>query len=209
MGWTSYEAPVKIRKGKRYIDRKEECDKLYNYFVIDDKTKEKIGKVEVVNSAVVSSTYYAAVRYTKFATAIEKESSKIFAVVVLTKTDIKNEYNFYYKEMDENCGPCKYDCPVAILNILSPTENKNAIEWREKCNEVRKLKSLPTNLSNLPVGTKVMFKAPFEFKLYKKGESVTVWKTRKPHSNTTYWTDGHYAYDARVIGDEYEIVEED
>ena len=35
--------------------------------------------------------------------------------------------------LDENMGPCEADCPASILDLLSPTDNKHALDWRERC----------------------------------------------------------------------------
>lgn len=205
MGWTSYHVDPKYKNGKPYIDRKEECDKLFNQQMVTMESREPIGKYEVIKSAVAGTTYYAAVKMTKFA---EPEKATIFAVVVLTQIDNSSHYNFSYKDMEESMGPYKYDCPVGILNILSPTENKYALEWREKCRETRRWKSCPTSLTNLPVGTRIKFKAPFDMKMYKKGDEITVWKANRAIKGT-YWIDGHYAYPTKIIGNEYEIVKVD
>lgn len=203
MGWTSYGVDVKYKGNKKYIDRKEECDRLFNQDMIG-----KVGKYEVLRSTVVGAVYYAAVKKTKFATDVEPEKSEVFGVVVLTRTNINETYNFSYKDMDETCGPCYYDCPNVILDLLSPTENEYANEWRQKCREKTKLKSLPTNLSKLPVGAKIKFLAPFDTQTYKKGEEIILWKEKKMPKGT-YWIDGKHAYPAKFIGNEYEIIEEE
>lgn len=203
MGWTSYHVEPKYKKGKPYIDRKEECDKLFNQPMVTADSKEQIGKYEVVKSSVIGTTYYAAVKMTKFA---EPEKATTFAVVVLTKIDNSDHYNFSYKDMEESMGPCQYNCPVGILNILSPTENKYALKWRAKCREIGMLKRSPNNLSNLPVGSRIKFKAPFDMKMYKKGDEIVVWKENRTIKGT-YWIDGRYAYPAKIIGTEYEVIE--
>lgn len=43
--------------------------------------------------------------------------------------------NFYYKEMDEEMGPCYYDAPAKILDLLTPTEHEYATAWRAACRE--------------------------------------------------------------------------
>jgi hypothetical protein len=40
---------------------------------------------------------------------------------------------FMYKDMDESMMPYYFNCPIRILDKLSPTENKYATQWREKC----------------------------------------------------------------------------
>ena len=58
MGWTEYHA-THYKHGK--IDRKAECDELFNDFMVD-KNNNRIGKFEVLKSTMVGSTYYAAVK---------------------------------------------------------------------------------------------------------------------------------------------------
>lgn len=110
MGWTYYPA-TNYKNGR--IDRLQEC-------------RDEFGKepkwATIVKDALVDTTYYAAMKFTK--------TGEIFALVVLTDTDCRD---FGYKDMDETCGPCYYDCPMSILDLLTPTDNEYANEWREKC----------------------------------------------------------------------------
>ena len=152
MGWTEYHASC-YKNGK--IDRKAECDALFNDdMVLDHKI---IGKFEVLKSSMVGSTYYAAVKRTRFATETEPEKSCVFAAVCLTSTNMKDYYNFAYKDMDETCGPCNYDCPKKILDLLTPTDSEYAKNWREKCYEKLKNKQDKNSLSKLPIGSVIKF----------------------------------------------------
>lgn len=148
MGWTSYYVEPIYKNGKRFIDRKAECDKLFNCDMIDN-----IGKFEVLKSTMIGSTYYAAVKRTTF----DPESTKVFAAVVLTHTNNKDYYNFAYKDMDESVGPCESKCPKSILDLLSPTENDYAKEWRKRCYENLKEKKNPDTLANLPIGSVIRY----------------------------------------------------
>jgi hypothetical protein len=38
-----------------------------------------------------------------------------------------------YKPIEETGGPLDFDAPASLIKKLSPTDNKNALEWREKC----------------------------------------------------------------------------
>ena len=38
--------------------------------------------------------------------------------------------------MYENMGPYRYGCPARILNLLTATDNENALKWRASCREV-------------------------------------------------------------------------
>jgi len=169
MGWTSYCAQTKYKNGKIIIDRKEECDNIFNQDMVTHDSDEIVGKYEVLKSAMVGSTYYAAIKQTKFATETEEEHSIVFAVVCLTSTNLNEYYNFSYKDMDETCGPYQFDCPKGILDLLTPTDNEYANEWRNRCYEVIKEKKNPNSLSNLPIGSEIKY-------TNYKGEEVVLFK---------------------------------
>lgn len=110
MGWTYYGA-TQYKNGK--IDRLKEC-------------RDEFGKAPkwatIVKDALVGTTYYAAMKST--------DTGEIWALIVLTSTE---NGDFRYKDMSEDMEPYYYDCPVSILNLLSPVANENALEWRRKC----------------------------------------------------------------------------
>lgn len=149
MGWTSYHASF-YKNGK--IDRKAECDSIMNCDMVGNK-----GRYEVLKSAMVGSTYYAAVKKTIFKTGAKPEKESVFGVVMLTSVNNKDYFNFSYKDMDESAGPGYYDCPKGILDVLTPTEYEWAKEWRERCYENIKKKKSPDALSNLPIGSEIKF----------------------------------------------------
>ena len=171
MGWTSYHVEATYNpKAKKYtIDKKAECDRLFNSDVVSWESKDVIGKFEVLKSYVIGSTYYAAVKRTKFATETEPENSIVFAAVVLTQVNNKDYYNFAYKDMDETVGPFQYNCPKSILDLLSPTESEYAKQWREKCYEVLKEKKNPNKLGNLPIGSVIKY-------TNRKGDEIVLFK---------------------------------
>lgn len=96
MGWTSMHVePTYNPKAKKYtVDRKAECDKLCGSDMVAWDSNKVIGKFEVLKSVVVGSTYYAAIKRTKFATETEPEKSYVFAAVVLTSVNNKDYFNF-------------------------------------------------------------------------------------------------------------------
>ena len=187
MGWTSYHA-THYERSK--IDRKTECDNLFNDVMVNQKF-QTIGKFEVLKSTMVGRVYYAAVKRTKFATETEPEDSKVFAAVCLTSVNSAIYCNFSYKDMDESCGPCYYDCPKGILDLLTPTDNEYANNWRAKCREKleKKLekKNNPNSLSNLPIGTIIQVKMPFETTYHKEGDVVKLQKYKNIRTNRTTW----------------------
>lgn len=213
MGWTSYCAETKYKNGRRYIDRKEECDKIFNDDMVTwDDSHKVIGKFEVLKSAMVGSTYYAAVKKTKFATETEPEQSYVFGAVCLTSTNMKDYYNFAYKDMDESCGPCHCDCPKGILDLLSPTDNEWANQWRKACYESLAKKRSTNGFNKLPVGTVIKVIMPFDTNYFNKGQEVILHKCIKWGSNRTEWltrTSPICKFPARMmkaLEDDYEIV---
>ncbi len=144
MGWTYTNAMHYTEAGA--IDRKAEVDALYTW-------QDEARRAEVVRSRMVGATYYAAVKTTDLSTG----ESKIFAAVALTHADSRNYCNFGVKTMDEACGPREDDCPASILALLSPTDSKWALEWRERCRKKHEAKKDPNALKNLPIGAKIRF----------------------------------------------------
>jgi hypothetical protein len=84
----------------------------------------------VLKSALVTDVYYAAVEHLDDGGARE-----VFAVVCLIdfNPSAPDGFIFGYKDMTERMGPYAYDCPVAILDLLTPTDRAYALEWRARC----------------------------------------------------------------------------
>ena len=162
MGWTSYRA-TEYKKGK--IDRVAEVKK---YFA---------DKKDVLKISAVGSTVYLAVK---------NNDTSVSAMVFLTSISEKEYFNFAYKEMDESCGPYKYDCPASILKLLTPTDSEYANEWRKECwNNIEKKKMKkknPNSLSNLSIGSKIKIN---DF----KGNSVVLEKVDYPRYKNPIWID--------------------
>lgn len=153
MGWTSYHAEY-YKKGT--VDRKAECDAYFTQGL-------NAGHFKVERSVLVGSVYYAAVRSLLHCVGaggqkedhyepLPKGDQKVWAAVFLTSINMRDFYNFSYKDMDETCGPLQIDCPVSILNLLTPTENEVALHWRRQCRErTAQIKAL----EKLPLGTEI------------------------------------------------------
>ncbi len=101
----------------------------------------------VLASAISGTTVYLAVRYTN----PEKALNVVYGVVILTAFE---DGEFLTKAMTEEMMPYCYDCPKRVLDLLSPTDNENALEWRRLCEEKRKAKSRDA-LGRLPLGAKI------------------------------------------------------
>lgn len=131
MGWTHCAGAKhwKQVKGRMAVDRKAELDDMFTWCQHDSRWNVIYG-CRVLKSAMVGTTYYAAVeRYNN-----RKGFRDIGAVICLTCGQTKWDDTVWgYKDMDETMGPYYYDCPAAILDMLTPTDNPTSNEWREAC----------------------------------------------------------------------------
>lgn len=188
MGWTSYHA-THYKNGR--IDRKAECDAYF----MEGLNR---GYYNVLKSSMVGSTYYAAVqqlvRYAGENENGERQYEPIpenerdtFGVIFLTSTDSKDYFDFSYKDMTENYGPYEANCPKGILDLLSPTENEFALQWRAKCRENLAKRRDKNSLSALPVGSVIKVTMPFDTRSYSKGDCVILTKRRFFGTNRTKW----------------------
>ena len=63
----------------------------------------------------------------------------VFGLVVLGSKSKSGEV--WIKYVDETMGPAESRCPKSILDLLSPTENQYALDWRERCRKYHELKA--------------------------------------------------------------------
>lgn len=189
MGWTEYHAKF-YKKGR--VDRKAECDNLF-----DDSS------YKVLKSAMVGSTYYAAIENTT------AKTKTVFAIVCLTSTNNRNYYNFAYKDMDETMGPNEAKCPISILKLLTDTNYEYAQNWRQRCWEYHEGKKGKIPLGKLKAGSVVKFSVNGEIYKATKEFGCVVIKNNKISSIRTYWELNHKYLKAssRVINSwGYEII---
>lgn len=87
-------------------------------------------KYRVLDSGTVARTvFYAAVE------RIDPEGTRdVFAVIFLLRWTT-GHYNLCYKDMDETMGPLEARCPERILDLLTPTDNEYANQWRHDCRQ--------------------------------------------------------------------------
>lgn len=217
MGWTSmrathYKWVGKGTKRRYVVDRKAECDAYF----MEGLNK---GYYDVLKSSMVGSVYYAAVKplqkYSKdddgneIIVDIPVNEQQVFGAVFLTSTDNKSRFNFSYKDMDESYGPCYYDCPKGILDLLTPTTNEYANNWRAKCQEQIEKKKNPDALCNLPEYTVIKVVLPFATQRYNEGDELTLTKMRWGkrckwfvNGSNCYFTTGMM----KLLEDNYELV---
>lgn len=122
-------------------------------------THERPGeRARVLRSALLAvRTYYAAVEIVR--ASGQREVTAIVCLIRYNPRD-REGYIFGYKDMDESVGPCESDCPVGILDLLTPTTHPYALAWRERCraNAARR-----TARPTLRDGQIVLFDRPITF----------------------------------------------
>lgn len=109
----------------------------------------------LASSCPGNRTYYAAAQV-----MTNGVGGEIFAIVckVLWCPKSKTGENFGYKDMVESMGPCEDDCPGTILDLLSPTDNEHAREWRQRCRA-----RLARRARKLEHGDRVRLETPVKF----------------------------------------------
>ena len=133
---------------------------------------------EVVKDAVVGTTYYAAIK--------SPEDGRVYALIILTHIDRNSYCNFGMKWMSDDDGPHESKCPTSVLKELSPTENKYALEWRERCSEYKDERK---QLLDAPIGTRLRV-------TLRNGEERIVVKRAPAYQFKSWWLliDGSYKY---------------
>ena len=129
---------------------------------------------KILKCATVRNVFYAAVQNNDDAPHMP---GKVWALVVLIQRT-RGDYNFGYKDMDENMGPNADDCPIEILDLLSPTDHDYALSWRASCRAKREaLASKP----KVGAGTRVRFATPLRFT---NGDELSVFERVDSRSST-------------------------
>jgi hypothetical protein len=114
----------------------------------------------VLRSSIVRRVYYAAIEHVR-----PGETGEVWACVCLIRYNPKarDGFIFAYKDMEESMGPYSYDCPATILDLLTATDNENALAWRAKCRETAvQRRTLAAKPKPRP-GQIIIFDLPVEF----------------------------------------------
>jgi hypothetical protein len=80
--------------------------------------------VKVLRSALKLTEYYAALQLI--------DGSVTCGMYLLSFHKKHGDMQMCRKDMDETCGPNMYNCPEAILKLLTPCKIGYSAEWREK-----------------------------------------------------------------------------
>lgn len=114
MGSTS----TRVERGEKSLDIiKSEYD-WTKYTLLADATKR------VQYPGEWTYVHYMAIQ--------DNASGEVLCAVTLFK---RTKYELYWKSLSDTMGPCDINCPNKILDLLSPTEDQYALEWRARCRE--------------------------------------------------------------------------
>jgi hypothetical protein len=85
------------------------------------------------------------------------ETNERFATIALVE---KRNGDTYVKIVEESMGPFEVKCPLRFLDLLSPTDNEYALEWRQA---VRDYHAQKASQPALKIGDTIEFDNPLEF----------------------------------------------
>ena len=129
----------------------------------------------------------ATVNLTEFYAAVKGKNGEVWAFVCAIAFYRGDGHNFGYKDMEESMGPVQQKCPARILDLLTPTDNKYALEWRAACREnIAAQKTGPKFVH----GDRVHSPYPIEFTGLKG--SLQDFTVSDPKRMTVWATETHY-----------------
>lgn len=175
MGWLYMRDCAPWSGPKTYLD---------DQFSYQAETKSS----KVLASRIVGNkVYYAACEQINKASG-EKE---VFAIVCLIKYNPRaaDGYAFGYKDMTEHWGCYEAECPELILDMLTPTTNPTALEWRNRCRSFhakRRGRRKPSDGDMLVLRDALKFSDGHEgrrFRVVKMGRTL---RYRSPETGTFY-----------------------
>jgi hypothetical protein len=130
MGWTSFK-----------INTTATTDEILRREMTQDDQQGARDGWAVMQSATVGAQWFAIMRRTYHDTSTPDGSTAqrvtYYGLICLTqRRTIKGtgQTEFFYKDMDESCGPYAYAMPVRMLNELerlAPSPEGYAAKWRE------------------------------------------------------------------------------
>jgi hypothetical protein len=115
------------------------------------------GSWTLLKGKVIKGVAYMAIRRTLPEST--GQEPYVYAGVYKVQMYPKSDYNFGWKDMDESCGPFYYDCPGDILDMLTSTDNENALAWRAECRK----RNTASAAVKLTAGVIVMFTEAIRF----------------------------------------------
>lgn len=105
---------------------------MFPYHTFDRKTliAERVAseisenyRIEVLRYCVRGNNLWKLVQVTR------DEKSERFIVLDMMQ---KSGGTWGYKDLDDGCGPCYYNCPLSYVDACTPTTSEYANHWREQ-----------------------------------------------------------------------------
>lgn len=79
---------------------------------------------EILASGTIDTVFYAAIK--------DHRDGQVWARIILTRWTRRLGFNFSTKMMSEtSVGTSYVDAPLAVLEALTPTDNEDALAWRQ------------------------------------------------------------------------------
>lgn len=197
MGWTSYYL------GRGYTKR-QACQEVLDDYLLGSH-------MEAVASTLVKpdrgSGYdpidyvgYVAFRYAEGTKAARCYGDKVMALIILLGY---RGGEAWYKDMDESMGPNECDCPMSVLEKLSPAEGEYAEEWRARCVKRalarRARERARRRLSRVEPGTRVVFTVPDDGYRWARDSKVALTVVRPQGGRTLLCSDDGTLYRTRGL----------
>lgn len=176
MGWL-YLNPTGFASAKAYLD-----DQFSYENKLEDGTTQ--GLRVLASSCLRNQVWYGAVE-----PVANGVPGPVFAAVCLVRWNprAKDGLILGYKDMSETSGPCEAECPERILDMLGPTDNEYALDWRRRC-----IASLKLRTRKIENGMRIRLAQPLSFTDGHKGEEFIVEKRGRKTSFIDPATRGRY-----------------
>ncbi len=148
---------------------------------------------KVLRSALVGmQVYYAAVEHTGPAIG----ERRMWALICLVRYNPRDRegYIFGYKDMTETMGPCEAECPEAILDLLTATENTFALEWRARCRDRLEERRIQSKKPTPRPGQIIEFDKPLSFKNGKTLDRFEVVANPRRHRTVLFRGPGSHTF---------------
>ena len=177
MGWLYMQSLDGFAGPREYLDN--QCTWS------DDRVRSTLLKSALVGMRI----YYAAVEVVESA-----KPTYVTCVVCLVRynPNDKEGYIFGYKDMDENMGPYDSNCPAKILDLLTPTENPHALQWRQRC-RARIARAMPRE------GDTIILAQPLAFNDGQTHQRMKAVRQGGKRSGLCFQADGETVYRIRNL----------
>jgi hypothetical protein len=163
MGWLTM-----TRAGMgRHDTAKAYLDAQFTYqHTLEDGTVKSLRVL--ASSCIHNKVWYAALEPSTNGVA-----EPAFAGVCLVKWNPRDRegYVFGYKDLTEQMGPYEAECPERILDLLGPSDDESALDWRRRC-----LRNLRRRSRKVEDGMRIRLASPLRFTDGHEGDEFIVRK---------------------------------